>query len=116
MKIYSIEKKPVVKTTNLGGKIKLDKLNKLLNSGASILVRKIIDCQQEDFRIKIYYLDPKKSRKNYSLVVEMGKLGFDEVIPRKCMTDERFKFGNLNDLLDGVAKNFGLKKEDWVSE
>lgn len=102
--------------TNLGGKIKLAKLNKLLDSGASILVRKIIEGQQEDFRIKIYYLNPKKTRKNYSLVIEMGKLGFDETIPRKCMTEEKFKFGNLKDLLESIAKNFGLIKEDWVSE
>ena len=114
MNIYLIDKSAKKKHINLGSKIKLDKLNSILNSENSILLQELVDNQQRDFRVRKVYTDKKKIQGHYVLSSEIGKLGFDRFSPRLRTIEESKKFGSLNDLFVFLETNWEVKKIDWI--
>jgi len=116
MNIHLIDKSAGKKQINLGSKIKLDKVNSILDNEDSILLQELTENQQRDFRMRKVYADHKKKQWHYVLASEVGKLGFDRFSPRLKTIEETKKFGSLNDLFAFLKNNWEINRIDWIIE
>jgi len=120
MKIYSIDKTSNNRVANLGAKITLAKLNQLLNTRNTILVRNIADGAQFDFRIKKVPEEKKmdkgyKTIKAYYLVnLEIGKEGFEAFSPKIVSYEQNMRFHSLERALNMLESKQNLKRADWI--
>ena len=120
MKIYLIDKSSNKKLINLGGKIAFDKLNKFIDAGHTILVRKIQDVSQSDFRIRKVPEEMKTDRgfktlKAYYLVnLEIGKEGFENFSPKEVSYEQTMRFHSLERAINMLESKQKLIRADWV--
>ncbi len=120
MKIYLIDKSSNKKLVNLGGKIALDKLNKFIEAGHTIMVRKIADGGQSDFRIRKVPQEMKTDRgfkmiKAYYVVnMEIGKEGFENFSPKEVSYEQTMRFRSLDRAMNMLESKQKLAKRDWV--
>jgi hypothetical protein len=120
MKLYLIEKTSSKRLVNLGGKIPLDKLNKELDKGNTVLIRHIDGDMQTDFRIRkvpqIRKMDRgyKTIKAFYVVNVELGKTGFDIFFPKKVNHEQHLRFHSLERAINMLEEKQNLKRADWL--
>ena len=123
MKIYLIDKtSPSKKLVNLGGKIAIDKLNKLLNGGNSVLLRNIDGESQTDLRIRKVPQTRKMDRgykiikAYYTINLEIGRKGFEAFSPKQVVFEQNLRFSSLDRLANMLESKQKLKRADWIIE
>ncbi len=123
MKIYLIDKTlSSKKILNLGGKIALDKLNKLLDAGNTVLIRNITGGTQSDFRIRRVAESRKMDRScktvkaHYLVNLEMGKQGFETFSPKEAGYEQTLRFHSLDRALNMLEAKQKLLRANWVLE
>jgi len=122
MKIYLIDKSSNNKLVNLGGKITLAKLNQLLNSKNTILLREVSGVSQSDFRIRkvpeIHKMDRgyKTIKAFYHVNLELGKTGFENFSPKEVSYEQNLRFHSLDRLLNMLEAKQKIKRADWIIE
>jgi hypothetical protein len=114
MNIYLIDKSANKKQINMGSKISGDKLSSILELGDSVLLQKLTENQQIDFRLRKVITDKKKKQGHYVLSSEIGKLNFDKFSPRLKTIEETKKFGSLNDIFSFLENNWEIQTRDWI--
>ena len=120
MKIFSYGKATNEKEINLGGKIKFDKLNSILNTGGHILIRNVQDGMQTDYRIR-RIPQAKKMDRGYKIIkayyivnFEMGNEGFEKFIPKRVVLEQNLRFHSLDRAINMLELKQNLKRADWI--
>lgn len=122
MKIFLIDKASNKKMINLGGKIALEKLSKLLNEGNSILLRNTNGRTQTDLRIRKVPQEKKMDRgykiikAYYTINLEMGDEGFETFSPKKVIFEQNLRFANLERLINMLEAKQNLLRANWIIE
>ena len=120
MKIFLIDKSSNKKLVNLGGKITFLKLNQFIDKGHTVLVRRIQDGSQSDFRIRKVPEEMKTDRgyktlKAYYLVnLEIGKEGFENFSPKEVSYEQTLRFHSLERAINMLQTKQKLIRADWV--
>lgn len=124
MKLYLIDKnsKNKTKLMNLGGKIAFEKLNKLIDAGQTILIRRISEesGSQSDFRIRKVPQEMKTDRgyktiRAYYLVnLEFGRAGFENFVPKEVSYEQTLRFRSLDRAINMLESKQKLPRADWV--
>jgi hypothetical protein len=122
MKIYLIEKTATKKLINLGGKITLDRLNKELDKGNTVLLRIINGETQTDLRLRKVPEIRKKDRGYkiikafYALNIEFGKKDFDIFSPKVVLNEQNLRFHSLERAINMLQAKQRLNRADWLVE
>lgn len=121
MKIFQIDKTSSdKKLINLGGKIAFEKLNTVLNSGNSIMLRVVHGNIQSELRIKKVAQATKMDRgyktikAYYTVNIQVGKEGFENFFPKQITFEQNLRFANLDRLVNMLERKQGIKRGDWV--
>jgi len=122
MNIYLIEKTNDKRMINLGAKITLERLDKELNLGKTILLRIIDSSFQTDFRLRkvpeVTKLDRgyKKVKSHYLANIEFGREGFDKFFPKEVLNEKNLRFTNLERAINMIEAKQKINRRDWIIE